>query len=252
MKTFKAISRASVSVVAALVLAFSPAHAALPVVDAALNAQTALFAWFNEFKTYATQLLQYTTQIKTLATATTARELGNVLDSPALKGMIPADFKQVLDSMKANGFAGMTYEAQILRANDAVFDCNTFMNIGLNPSDAADLRKRCEAELGKVSQNKAYGKKAFELASQRVQQIGSLQIRAGLSKDAKEISELQARIGGENAQLQTEAMQGQLYRFMAEQDDRQRVQAAAERTTKAALESRSTSWFTAGLAPMKF
>ena len=86
--------------------------------------------------------------------------------------------------------------------------------------DDAGKRTNCQSTLAKPYQQKAFMEDALSKAKDRVAQINSLMRRAGATTDQKEIQEVTARIGAENALLQHEVSQIELMRGLAEADQR--------------------------------
>ena len=86
--------------------------------------------------------------------------------------------------------------------------------------DDAGKRTNCQSALAKPYQQKAFMEDALSKAKDRVAQINSLMRRAGATTDQKEIQEVTARIGAENALLQHEVSQIELMRGLAEADQR--------------------------------
>ncbi len=198
---------------AAVIATMAPpsAHAGIPVFDAANLTQS-----IQQVVSMIEQLIQLKAQYdqlrQQLAAIRGARNLGAVLNNPLLHDYIPASAKTVLSTLNTNGYGGLTGAAKALRDADMVYNC-------LNLSDDAQ-RNRCQADLARPYQYRAYFEDAASRAGSRTAQIQQLMERAGGSADAKEIAELQARIGAENALLLHELTQINLMRAQADSDVR--------------------------------
>ncbi len=194
------------------------ARAGIPVIDVASLAQA-----IADAATMLEQLGQLEQQLTTLKDTYTqaqrqveaikgARNLGQILNNPALQNYIPKDARQVMTGIQQGGYSGLSSSAKALRDAAKVYNCE-------NLADAGE-RSGCEVELNKPYQYQAYFQDALQPAASRTEQINQLLERAGSTQDAKEIAEVQARIAGEGALLQHELSQINLMRSMAEADAR--------------------------------
>lgn len=203
--------------VACVSVAPHSARAGIPVIDVASLAQAIaeVAAVMEQLTTltsqYETMKNQYDTMNKQYDAIKGARNLGSVLNNPALQNYIPKDARQVLASVQSGGYQGLSGSAKALRDANKVFNCETV--------DSAQ-RATCEAELNKPYQYLAYFQDAMGAGANRADQINQLMDRAGSTQDAKEIAEIQARIGAESALLQHELTQANLMRSMAEAEAR--------------------------------
>lgn len=206
--------------VAVLALAIAPhfARAGIPTIDLAALTQALL-----EVESLADQLTalkdqydtmkdQYSTMKDQYAAIKGGRGLGSILNNPALQNYIPKETLDVLRNVSTNGYSGLNGSAKALRDAQMIYNC-------MNVQDSGQ-RSRCQAELAQPYQYKAYYNDALQKAGSRTQQIQQLMDRAGTTDDAKEIAEVQARIGAEGALLQHEVSQINLMRGMAEADAR--------------------------------
>lgn len=124
------------------------------------------------------------------------RGFGDILRNPELAKYLPAEWKQVYDmasSVGGGGYSGITGSVEeILKAYKVDGNSNTA------------LASYNERESKIAATNKALGMRAFEGAQQRLQQIEGLMNQISKTQDPKAISELQARINGEQATIQNE------------------------------------------------
>lgn len=194
------------------------ARAGIPVIDVASLTQA-----IADAATMLEQLGQLEQQLTTLKDTYTqaqrqveaikgARNLGQILNNPALQNYIPKDARQVMAGIQQGGYQGLSGSAKALRDAAKVYNCENIVDSG--------ARASCEVELNKPYQYQAYFQDALQPASNRTDQINQLLERAGGTQDAKEIAEIQARIAGEGALLQHELSQINLMRSMAEADAR--------------------------------
>lgn len=194
------------------------ARAGIPVIDVANLAQAIV-----EATTAAEQLTQLIEQLRELKrhyeqakqhydAIRSGRGLAGVLNDPLLRDYIPRDARGVLSGIDTGGYAGLSSAARSLRRAAMTYNCEDVAE--------APRRTRCEAELGKPYQYKAFYEEALQRAGGRTAQIQSLMERAGATVDPKEMGELQARIGAETALLQHEVSQIGLAQGLAQTDAR--------------------------------
>lgn len=205
------------AVVACVWVAPHTARAGIPVIDVASLTQAIMDA-----ATMIEQLAQLEAQLSTMKDTYDqakkqydaikgARNLGAVLNNPALQNYIPKDARQILASVQSGGYQGLSGSAKSLRDANKVFNCENL---------DGSQRTTCEADLGKPYQYLAFFQDAAAAGSNRADQINQLMDRAGSTQDAKEIAEIQARIGAEGALLQHELTQANLMRGMVEAEAR--------------------------------
>lgn len=216
------------------VLAFTAlpgrAWAGIPVIDASNLAQA--IAQVNQAIAQITELQRHYLQLQAQYKAVTGgRGLAGTLNSAALQDYIPRDAKDLISAARSKGYSGLTDRAKAMRDDGKVFDCGD-MN--------AELAANCEREISAPYQYQALIEAALERGSQRVDQINSLMERAGETTDAKEIAELQARIGAEGALLQHELTQATLVSAAA--SGQRRIEEVRAREAQRANASRSGSF----------
>ena len=114
--------------------------------------------------------------------------------------------------LESGGYGTLAGASKTLRDAQMTYNC---MDV-----DDAGKRTNCQSTLAKPYQQKAFMEDALSKAKDRVAQINSLMRRAGATIDQKEIQEVTARIGAENALLQHEVSQIELMRGLAEADQR--------------------------------
>lgn len=210
LKAFPAIT------VACSVLLSGHALAQIPVTDVALNGQTAA----NQAATmaqWAQQLVemknQYDQMQRDYAALTGSRGLGTILNNPELRDYLPNDWQGVYDSVKSQGYSGLSGTAATVYSESQIYDSCAHITMD-------DQRTLCEAKAVKASQDKAFALDAYDTAKGRLTQIDQLMSQINATNDPKSIAELQGRIQAEQAMIQNEQTKLQLYEMVAQAEDR--------------------------------
>lgn len=203
------------------VFSFS-AHAQIPVTDlASLNQQIQqVVAWGQQIQGMKDQLTQ---QQQLFNSMNGTRGIGQLLNSQELKNALPADWQKVYSSIQSGGYAGLTGTAKAIRDANAIYDCN---------SGAAGTVARCNRELNKVAQDKAFASHAYAAAQRRLDNIQALMGQIDITTDAKQIFELQARMQAENGMIQNEQTKLMMFKMMAESEDKLIAQQKREQDMK--------------------
>ena len=212
MKRSKLRSGLAASVAAMLMMgASAPARAAERVVAGAAMVQAVLdvLKGISQIENQYQQFVGLGQQIESISNA---RSLGDVLNNPALQNYVPREANTMVRSLEAGGYGTLAGASKVLRDAQMTYNC---MDV-----DDAGKRTNCQSTLAKPYQQKAFMEDALSKAKDRVAQINSLMRRAGATIDQKEIQEVTARIGAENALLQHEVSQIALMRGLAEADQR--------------------------------
>jgi type IV secretion system protein VirB5 len=196
---------------AAILCAGTPARAGIPVVDVGAITQAVLEV-MNGLAQIENQYQQLAGLSRQIESISHARSLGDVLNDPALQNYVPREAGAMVRSLESGGYSSLAGASKALRDAQLVYNC-------LDIEDAGE-RTRCQSALAKPYQQKAFMEEALVKARDRVSQINSLMRRAGETQDQKEIQEVAARIGAENALLQHEISQIELVRGLAEADQR--------------------------------
>lgn len=182
----------------------------IPVIDIANLIQT-IQQVINDITKIENQVQQITQLQDQLTSITGVRNLGTILDNPALRNYVPAQAFAALNAVNASGYAGLTTAAKSLRDAGMVYNC-------LDLAGAA--RATCQASLAQPYQQKALLQDAMTAAAGRIVQIQALMSQINATADQKAILELQARIGAENAMLAHEATQIQMLQGLADSEER--------------------------------
>lgn len=207
------------TLVVATVFAFSTTGSlatGIPVVDgtAAANHVIQFAEILNQLNTMKSQLEQQVTSYKAL---TGSRNFGAILNNPELRSALPSDWQQVYDNIQKGGYKGLDGTAQAIADAAKLTDkCKYLKN--------ADSKSACEAQAVQAAQTKSHIGKALEAAQKRLNQIESLMHQINRTPDPKAIAELQARISIEQAMIQNENTRLQMYKMMAEANEKMLVE----------------------------
>lgn len=217
---------AAVSAGLLMMMAATPARAGIPVIDVAglVQAVMQVMQQLTEIQNQYQQIMQLQAQVDAMSNA---RGLGDVLNNPMLQNYVPREAGTMVRNLENGGYSSLTGTARGLRDAQMLYNCGDMAD--------ATMRARCQADLAKPYQQKAFMQDALEAARNRVAQINSLMARAGTTTDAKEIAEVQARISAENALLSHEMSQIEMMRGIAEAD----AKIAQSRAREAQLEQAS-------------
>ena len=194
----------------AMLFGANAAHAGIPVIDVAALVQ-AVQEVMQSIQQVTNQVRQIGQLQSQLEAVTGARNLGAILNNPALQNYIPADATNVLGNVQSNGYAGLSGTARTLRDAQMTYNC---LNL------AGGARTQCQSSLAMPYQQKALMQDAMDAARGRIAQIQSLMRQIDATPDQKAVSEIQARITAENAMLQHQVTQINLARGMAEAETR--------------------------------
>ena len=164
---------------------------------------------------------QYDQMQQTYNSMTGARGLGDVLNNPALKNYLPEDWRGVYDSIKSGGYSGLTGSAKTVRDANKIFDICASMN-------NSDAKRACERESVKAAQDKAFSSNAYDKTKDRLKQIQDLMRMVNTTSDQKGALEAIGRLQAEQAMIQNEMTRIQLYKMLAENEERLIVQQQKE------------------------
>jgi type IV secretion system protein VirB5 len=196
---------------AMMLCASAPARAGIPVIDVAAIAQ-AVQDVLNGIAQIENQYQQIVGLQQQISSISNARSLGDVLNNPALQNYVPREASTLVRGLESGGYRTLAGASKTLRDAQMTYNCMDVVD--------ASQRTLCQSSLAKPYQQKAFMEDALSKARDRVAQINSLMRRAGETTDQKEIQEVTARIGAENALLQHEVSQIELMRGLAEADQR--------------------------------
>jgi len=208
----------------ALALAFAgTASAQIPVtvttdIPGTVNHIETIAKWKAQ---YDQMMQQYQQLQQQYAAVTGTRNLGEIFNDPKLRDYLPQDWQQVYDQVRNGGYAGLTGRGKALYDAAKIFDSCAVQT-------QADVRKLCEAQAVKGSQDKGYALEAFDQAKNRLTQIDNLMRTIKNTTDPKAIAELQARIGVEQAAIANEQTKLQLYAMVSAAEEKVQQQQRRE------------------------
>ena len=157
--------------------------------------------------------MQYDQLQQTYTTITGTRNLGDVLNNPLLRNYIPADWRDVYGSIKDGGYAGLTGTGKAIRDSNKIFD----ICAGIADPTA---RKACERQTVKAAQDAAFTTEAYDKTKDRLKQIEDLMRMVNTTTDQKGALEAIARLQAEQAMIQNEMTRIQLYKMLAETEEK--------------------------------
>lgn len=198
-------ARLKVAIAALVPVAFSPAVYAqgIPVFDAQNVAQA--------IATVAQLEQEVQQEIQIYQSTVGTRGFGALLTNPVVTNSLPSNWQGVYTSVQNGGYAGLTGSAQALRSASEIYNC----------ADQAGIDQQvCQRALNKPFQDKAFGQQAYQTELQELNQIQSLMQQIDVTKDPKGVAELQARIQTETTAVGDEMIKMQLFRMLADTEDR--------------------------------
>lgn len=139
------------------------------------------------------------------------RGFGALLSNPVVANSLPSNWQGVYTAVQNGGYAGLTGSAQALRSASEIYNCE----------DQAGIDQQvCQRALNKPFQDKAFGQQAYQTELQELNQIQSLMQQIDVTQDPKGIAELQARVQTETTAVGDEMTKLQLFRMLADTEDR--------------------------------
>ncbi|WP_205191243.1 P-type DNA transfer protein VirB5 [Burkholderia sp. LMG 13014] len=140
-----------------------------------------------------------------------SRGFGTLLSNPVVANSLPSNWQSVYTAIQNGGYAGLTGSAQTLRSASQVYDCDDQTGVD---------QQLCRRTLNKPYQDKAFGLQAYQTELQELDQIQSLAQQINATQDPKGVAELQARIQTESTAVGNEMTKLQLFRMLAETEDK--------------------------------
>lgn len=139
------------------------------------------------------------------------RGFGGLLTNPVVANSLPSNWQGIYTAVQNGGYAGLTGTAQALRSASEIYNCE----------DQAGIDQQvCQRALNKPFQDKAFGQQAYQTELQELNQIQSLMQQIDVTQDPKGIAELQARVQTETTAVGDEMTKLQLFRMLADTEDR--------------------------------
>ncbi len=187
-----------------MILTAPPAHAqGIPVYDAQNVLQA--IATVGQLKQEVQQELQLYQSLSG------TRGFGGLMSNPVLSNSLPSNWQSVYAAIQNGGYAGLTGSAQALRSASEIYNCEDQSGID---------QQVCQRALNKPFQDKAFGTQAYQTELQELDQIQALMQQIDVTQDQKGVAELQARIQTESTAVGNEMTKLQLFRMLADTEDR--------------------------------
>lgn len=207
----------------AIIAGTSGAHAQIPVTDLAGLAQQMqqVASWAKQITAMKDQL---DSQKQLYESMNGGRGVGQLLNNPALKSSLPADWQGVYSAVQNGGYAGLTGSAKAIRDANKIYNCSG------ERTDAA--RSLCDRAAGKAAQDKAFSLAAYESAEKRLDNIQALMGQIDSATDSKTAADLQNRMQAENAMIQNEQTKLMMFKMMADAEDKLIAQQKREQDMK--------------------
>ncbi len=178
----------------------STAQAGIPVIDSTSIAQQIqqVVAWGAQFQQMQQQLQRMQQQFDSL---NGSRGMANLVNNPAARQYLPADYQTILNSGYGNS-AAIRAASKVRGIEDTRIDAGS------------DTALAFEANARQAAINRATAEDGYRRASDRFADIQVLLNRVNTAPDAKDMADLQGRIQAEQVMLQNEnaklAMLGQV------------------------------------------
>jgi len=230
-KTIKRLMVSTVLCSTCAVPLVSPATG-IPTFDAA-QAATAI----QQLTQMTQQYEQMVSQYKSL---TGIRGFGDLMNNPLLRSYLPQEWQQVYDNVRNGGYESLTNDAKAIRDATAIYSC---------AGQTGQALSLCRAQSLQPAQNKAFTQQAYTAAMSRVTDIQSLINQISATQDPKGIAELQARLQGENAAIQNEQTKLQLFKMLADTEEKLQQQQQRELSLQQVSKRGRTA---ATLTPLQF
>jgi type IV secretion system protein VirB5 len=175
----------------------------IPVFDAASVAQA-----ISQLAQLEQQVQQ---EIQLFNSLNGSRGFGALLSNPVVANSLPANWLSTYTAIQNSGSAGLTSSAQALRSANEIYNCQDQTGVD---------QQLCQRQLNKPFQDKAFGEQAYQTELQELNQIQSLAQQIDATQDPKGIAELQARVQAETTIVGNEMTKLQLFRMLAEAEDK--------------------------------
>lgn len=169
----------------------NPAHAGIPVIDAANLAQAVqqVAAWAKQYTQMAQQLQ---TTMQQLQNAQGVRGMANLVNNPASRNYLPQTYSDIL-SQGVGDWQQIYDQAKSANLN----------NLAVSPSNAGV--QMLDESMKQAAINRAVADEAYQSASKRFADIQVLLDKVNQAPDEKDILDLQGRIEAEQVMLENES-----------------------------------------------
>lgn len=205
----RAVGALASSIVLSTTVAVAPmsAHAqGIPVFDATAVAQMLLTV-----QNLQQQVQQLMTTYNSLTGVRGFANVGSLLGNPVLAQSLPQNWQSVYTAIQNGGYSGLTGAAQALRSASQIYNCENQSGID---------QQICQRSLNKPFQDKALAQQAYQTELSELNEIQGLTQQIQQTQDPKGIAELQARIQAEQSSIQQETTKLQMFRMLADTEDK--------------------------------
>lgn len=206
MKKLKKLLR--VGVLAASMGLAGHAHAGIPTIDVAnlVSSLQQVFAWIEQYEQMMQQIEGVRQQVsqaeRTYNSLSGIRNMGDLVNNPALRSYLPSDWNQTLSVLsRPGGFDNLSSSVTAIRDAARITGLDTS---GLNANSAAG--RSFVSSQNQAAMNRALGEAAYQAAGERFASIQQLLDKVNDAPEQKDVLDLQARISAETTMVQNEAV----------------------------------------------
>ena len=128
---------------------------------------------------------------------TDAGEIAGLLNTPALRKTLPAEFSQIESLIEGSGSGSFAESLNGYLAKSRVYTANAG-----NDFYAAELERIAR----RTGTEHTLGQAVYDAAAKRVDQLDLLRRQVGQARDAKDVADLSARLQAESALLQNDVL----------------------------------------------
>lgn len=206
----------------------TPAHAGIPVIDAAAVAQAIqqVYAWGKQYSQMVEQLQKMQ---KAYDNLNGIRNMGDLVNNPLARSYLPEEYQEIL----SNGVG----QWEAIRNAAKKFD------VAFTSLDAhSDAARAFEQAAKQAAINRAGAEEAYKTASKRFQDIQVLLDKVNEAPDAKDIADLQGRIQAEQVMMQNEANKLEMLAQLASAQKDLQNQQAREISMKSSKGGMPSGW----------
>lgn len=228
MKTVKSIIA---GVFVSAIFGMAPAHAQIPVTDAAAITKSweghlaEIAKWADQLKAMERQYSQLKSQYDAI---TGSRGMGQLMNN-ATRQVLPDDFTQSYNRLMTLGKGGVSDDAQSIYNVIKKLDCSRYQD--------SNAKLQCQAQAYAEPENASYINGALEAAQQRAEQLRQLITQVDGATDLKAATDLSNRIAAEQSLLQNEQTLVNLALAQRQSQSSLVVQASAEEGKRAIKEN---------------
>lgn len=204
MKKLKKLMR--VAVLSASMGLAGHAHAGIPTLDVAnlVSSLQQVFAWIEQYEQMMQQIEGVRQQVqqaeRTYNSLSGIRNMGDLVNNPALRSYMPAEWNQTMSLLSRDGqFSSLSGSITAIRDAARITGLDT---TGLNANSAAG--RSFLASQNQAATNRALGEASYKAATDRFASIQELLDKVNDAPDQKDVMDLQARIQAETTMVQNE------------------------------------------------